>query len=128
MPPTAIIIVDAHQDLTDTKISNINALVEWAGSNGEMLFYLLPEGAELHPDVSEADVCSILRYAPDSDNPYRQGRIDEQMQGRGIEEVQLYGPGTKPGDFAERERGRGRSAYAGPPEHSDAPAWAGPPQ
>lgn len=123
---TAVVIVDAHQpDLSETKVSNLNKLIQWAADNNHNLFYTLPQGEDLNTDVIRHEPSSALRYNPERENPYKQARIDEHITGRDIDDVQFYGPGTNPGDFAQKERDRGRSAYAGPPKHSNTPDWAG---
>lgn len=129
MVETAVVIVDAHQpDLTDTKISNIDKLIKWAEKNDHAIFYTIPEGESLNSDVTVAEPYSILRYDPETQDPYDDARLDEQITNRDLGDVQYYGPGTKPGDFAQKERDRGRSSYAGPPSHSNAPDWAGAPE
>ena len=125
MPTTAVVIVNPHEDLTETKSSNISDLRSRAIENGESLFYMLPYGEKLPDILQEDDPASILRYDPESENPYRQARVDEQTTGRDIENVQVFSRGAE--DISEKENSRGRSAFAGPPDHSNAPPWAGPP-
>jgi hypothetical protein len=127
MTETAIVIIDAHkEDLTDTKVSNMNQLIRRAEENGEAVFYVLPYGNSINSDVFTPPTYSILQYSS-GDNAYTAARIDEQITGRDIANVQFYSPNSKAGDFANKERERGRSSYAGPPDHSNAPDWAGPP-
>jgi hypothetical protein len=120
----AVVVIDAHQDLTETEKSNINKIVEAAATSARELFYVLPEGASIHEEVVVADPHSKLYYNPDRDNAYRQARIDEQMTGRDIDKVQFYGPGTKPGNFSEKSKARGRKRFAGSPNKSNKPDWA----
>lgn len=122
----AAVIVDADTttDLTDTVRANINSIIARAKSKNWAVFYVLPEGADVSEDIEIPDVFSILYYDPEGDDPYNSARIDEQITNRGIDRVQFYGPGTKPGNFSQKEKARGRERYAGSPKASNRPEWA----
>ena len=129
MPTTAIIVVDTDDsaEIDDNSVNAINGLVNRAENTDDLLFYVLPEGAPLHESVEEGTVSSILRYDPETEDPYSDAKIDEQLAGRDVEQVQFYPVNEKSGRFSDKETERGRSAYAGPSDHSNAPPWAGPP-
>jgi len=111
MSDTAFVIVETSESgqLDDQSVNAVNGLVNKAANTDAALFYVLPEGAELHESVEEGTVASILRYDPDSDDPYTDARIDEQLNGRDITDVKIVGSGNKLDSFAAKEQERGRS-------------------
>lgn len=111
MADTAFVIVDTtgSEDLSDQSVNAANGLVKKAQNTDAALFYVLPEGEDLHEAVEGAEVASVLRYDPDSDNPYYDARVDEQLAGRGISNVNIVGPSNNVSDFASKEQERGRS-------------------
>jgi len=129
MPDTAVVIVDAHEEssLTDTKQKHISDLVKRAESSGEALFYVLPDGEDIPESVATANAFSILRYNPERDSAYDHARVDEQITGRDIDRTQIFSVTAKGSEFSQREKSRGRDAYAGSPASKNAPDWAGPP-
>lgn len=110
MPTEAIIVVDTSgfEDIDNQAANSINGQINRAENNGIPLFYVLPEGEELHEDVEEATVASILRYS-DEEDFYRDARIDEQLTNRDIEEVKVIGASNKSEKIKEKEQNHGRS-------------------
>jgi len=125
---TAVFAVDTHEgaELTEEEVSSINTAVQRAEKNDEYFFYMLPEGTTLDSRVTERDPSSVLRYDPETEDPYTQARVDEQVTNREISRTQFVGKGDIE-KFAEKEDKRGQPSFAGPPENSNAPPWAGPP-
>jgi len=105
----ALVIVglDSEMEL-EGKENKLNGMVKKAEKTDMAVFYLLPEGADLHPVVDEAVVSSILRYG--EDNPYDEARLDAQLTGRDIDDVTYVGRGELVEGMESRDEERGRSA------------------
>lgn len=118
MPTEAYVIVDTDGSAEfDGRENKINGKIAQAEAQDSLVFYVLPERAEMHPNIDEAEVASILRYAPDED-PYDHSQLDEQITSRGVDEVTFFGFGDNVVDMAQRDNGRGTGRSASVDENA----------
>lgn len=114
----AIVVVDASgfENIDNQAVNSINGQINRAENNDLSLFYVLPEGADLHEDIKEmTGAFSILRYS-DEEDFYQDARIDEQIENRNIDEVTIIGISKKSEEVANKEKARGRAV--GRPDHA----------
>lgn len=88
--------------------NKLNGMVNRAEKQDMAVFYILPEGSNLHPLVDEAIVSSILRYS--EDDPYNETRLDGHLTGREIDDVIYVGRGELLEEMKSADEERGRSA------------------